>query len=99
MTRYEYFETWLTPKEWATWKKHSVRQFMNAYGITESEAKEARKRYLNEEKDFDSLDRLTIHTMFDRMIDHWLLWRLTPQGRDYWGTVSQRTAPIRTLTH
>ncbi len=85
MTRYEYFEAWLTPKEWATWKKHTY--------LTSS----SRKAYLSQEIDFDNMLECEIQDDFVEMIDGQLSWSNTPQGLDYWQRVAERGRPIRTL--
>lgn len=97
-TRYEYFEAWLTPKEWATWKRYSLQHFAE---ITDSDrgAKELRTKYLNRKHDFDGMPRSQVRLLFETMIDKYLTWRNTPEGLDYWQDVAQRTRPIRTLTH
>ena len=97
MTMYEYFEAWLTTKEWRTWKKHSISRFSHRYGMTQSEAKRERDEYLRHEHDFESMTRSQINGMFDSMIDDYLYWYETPQGVDHWGEVSHRRSPIRRL--
>ena len=99
MTHQEYFEAWLTPKEWATWKKHSLPHFMRRYGVSYREAKVKRKEYLNYVHDYSSWHALSAGSIFSSMIDGLLTWRDTPQGREYWAQVYERRAPIRTLTH
>jgi hypothetical protein len=96
-SRYEYFEAWLTPKEWATWKKHSVKSFQDFFSCTESEARERRNEYLNDPFPFEAFPTDTIRYMFETMIDRYLTWVLTPQGVDYWQRVADRRRPIRTL--
>jgi len=95
-TRYEYFEAWLTPTEWATWKRYSLQHFAE---ITDSdrEAKELRTEYLNRKHDFDGMPRSQVRLLFEIMIDQYLTWRNTPEGLDYWRRVAIRTRPIRTL--
>jgi len=96
-SRYEYFEAWLTPKEWATWKKHSVRCFQDLFSCTESEARARRNEYLNEPFPFEAFTTDTIRYMFETTIDRYLRWRDTAQGVDYWQSVAERRRPIRTL--
>jgi hypothetical protein len=96
-SRYEYFEAWLTPKEWATWKKHSVKGFQDLFSCTESEARARRNEYLNEPFPFEAFPTDTIRYMFETTIDRYLSWRNTPQGLGYWQSVALRTRPIRTL--
>jgi len=96
-SRYEYFEAWLTPKEWAAWKKHSVECFQHLFACTQSEARTRRDEYLNEGFPFESFPTNTIRYMFETMIDRYLTWILTPQGLGYWQRVAERTRPIRTL--
>lgn len=85
MTRYDYFETWLTPMEWATWKKYT---YLRPSG---------RKSYLNENIDFVNMTKDQIEKDFTDMIDHKLDWSETPQGHLYWSNVYSRTEPVRTL--
>jgi len=100
LSRYEYFEAWLTPKEWATWKKHSIACFQRTFSCTEGEAKTRRNQYLNQDDfPFEAMATSDIQYMFESMIDRYLTWRNTPQGLDYWQGVAERTRPIRTLTH
>lgn len=96
-SRYEYFEAWLTPKEWATWKKHSLKPFQDLFCCTVNEAKGRRNQYLNEGFPFEEMASVNIQYMFGTMIDRYLTWRNTPQGLEYWQRVAQRTRPIRTL--
>lgn len=97
-SRYNYFEAWLTPKEWATWKKHSVECFQCLFSCTESEAKARRNQYLNQDEfPFEAMASDNIQYMFEAMVDRYLTWRNTPQGLGYWQMVAQRTRPIRTL--
>jgi hypothetical protein len=97
LSRYEYFEAWLTPKEWATWKKHSVKDFQDLFSCTESEARARRNEYLNEGFSFEVMADENIRYMFETMVDRYLTWRNTPQGLDYWQRVATRILPIRTL--
>ncbi len=85
-TRYEYFEAWLTPEEWATWKRYNP--------ATPSR----RKNYLNERLDFDSMTESEVDNDFMNMINEHMVWSDTPQGHPYWREVwLERRAPIRTL--
>jgi len=97
LSRYQYFEAWLTPKEWATWKKHSVKNFQDLFSCTESEARGKRNQYLNEGFPFGAMATDDIRYMFGTMIDRYLTWRNTPQGLHYWQRVAQRTRTIRIL--
>lgn len=97
MTMYEYYEAWLTTKEWRAWKKHSVSRFSQRYSVPHSEARRERDEYLRREHDFEGMTRSCINRMFDCMIDDYLYWGDTPQGRDHWHDVSQRRRPIRRL--
>ena len=94
---YEYFEAWLTTKEWRSWKKHSVARFSYRYGLTQSEARRERDEYLKHEHDFDSMTHSQICDMFESMIDECLYWVDTPQGVDHWQSVVFRGRPIRRL--
>ena len=95
-TRYEYFEAWLTPREWATWKRYSLYYFAE---ITDSDrkAKELRTEYLNRRHNFNSMPRSEVQILFETMIDEYLTWRNTPEGLDHWQMVARRIRPIRTL--
>ena len=97
LSRYQYFEAWLTPKEWATWKKHSVKNFQDLFSCTESEARGRRNQYLNKGFSFAAMATDDIRYMFETMIDRYLTWRNTPQGVEYWQRVANRTRPIRIL--
>ena len=86
MTRYDYFETWLTREEWATWKKHTH--------LTPSR----RKEYLNEDIDFDNMTEGQVDDEFMDMINGYIDWSDTPQGHAYWREIYfERREPIRTL--
>lgn len=95
MTMYEYFEAWLTTKEWRAWKKHSVSRFSHRYAVPHSTARQKRDGYLKHEHDFEGMSRSCINAMFDSMIDDYLYWSDTPQGIDHWSEVSRRRSPIR----
>jgi hypothetical protein len=97
MTIYEYFEAWLTTKEWRTWKKHSVVRFSYRYSMTQSEARRERDEYLKRDHDFESMTRSQIYNMFESMIDDCFYWCDTPQGTDHWQSVVFRRRPIRRL--
>jgi hypothetical protein len=97
MTMYEYYEAWLTTKEWRAWKRHSVTRFSQRYSVPHSEARRERDEYLRQEHDFGGMTRSLINAMFDSMIDDHLYWGDTPQGIDHWQDVSQRRRPIRRL--
>jgi hypothetical protein len=97
-SRYEYFEAWLTPKEWATWKKYSLYHFRDMHEpIFDGVPQRKRTEYLNEQIDFDNMLESEAEDEFRDMIDHYLRWRDTPQGVEHWQGVAQRTRPIRTL--
>ena len=97
MTRYELFEAWLTPKEWATWKKHSVTRFMRINGTSRDTAKERRKMYLNEQVNIDVNDTCKLSDEWDDMTNKYIRWDDTPQGHSYWERVNRRFQPVRTL--
>ena len=96
MTRYELFEAWLTPKEWATWKKHSLRRFMEIHAVSLHTAKGIRKRYLNEQITIDLSSSFEVNEEWDDMTNRHLRWVATPQGHSYWSSVNNRSEPIRT---
>lgn len=97
MTRYEFFEGWMTPKEWRTYKKHTVNRLVSTMGVSRDTAKGMRDRYLREEIPFSPSDRIEIDDAWDDMINYRLRWIDTPEGQDYWQRVCNRTAPVRTL--
>ena len=97
MTRYEFFEGWLTPDEWRTYKKHSVSRFSQRYSVPHSEARRERDEYLRREHDFEGMTQSCINRIFDSMINDHLYWGDTPQGIDHWSEVSRRRSPIRRL--
>jgi hypothetical protein len=97
MTRYEFFEAWLTPKEWAEWKKHSVKRFRHMYGLNLQEARARRKNYLNSQLYFDVTDRPRVLDEWDDMTNRHIHWRDTTQGHNHWSQVNSRTAPCRVL--
>jgi len=84
-SRYEYFEAWLTPKEWATWKKYTTLSVSQ------------RDSYLRAEIPFNPNNHPEVCDAWDDMINYNLRWIGTPQGQDYWQSVAERTRPIRTL--
>lgn len=85
-TRYEYFEAWLTPEEWATWKRYTHLPSSR------------RKEYLNEQIDFDNMLESEVEDEFRDMINAYLDWSDTPQGNAHWNDVwYSRQRPIRTL--
>lgn len=99
MTRYEYFEAWLTPKEWATWKRYSLRRFSQLYGhgtMNLIEARAKRKWYLCEEQVNLSTSR-DINDEWDDMTNRLIRWADTPQGHSYWERVNARTRAVRVL--
>ena len=97
MTRYEFFEGWMTPKEWRSYKKHTVRRLISTMGVSRDTAKDMRDRYLREEIPFSPSNRIEIDDAWDDMINYRLRWIDTPEGQDYWQRVCNRSAPVRTL--
>lgn len=97
MTRYELFEAWLTPREWATWKQYCLRRIMRVNAVSRDTAKAIRKRYLNEQVTIDMNNEHEVYDEWDHMTNHYLRWTDTPQGHNYWSNVNSRTAPVRTL--
>jgi len=86
MTRYEYFETWLTTEEWKEWKTHTRL------------SPSRRKTYLDQEIDFDNMLESEVDDEFKEMINDCLCWCNTPSGHSYWREIwEERRAPIRTL--
>jgi len=97
MTRYEFFEGWMTPKEWRTYKKYTVNRLISTMGVSRDTAKGMRDTYLREQILFDPSSRLEIDDAWDDMINYRLRWIDTPEGQDYWQRVCNRCAPVRTL--
>ena len=97
MTRYEFFEAWLTTEEWKDWKKHSVKRFKQMYSLTTQAAKEKRKRYLNVDIGSITALRHVVLNEWDDMTNRHLRWSDTPQGHSHWSNVNSRTAPCRIL--
>jgi len=97
MTMYEYFEDWLTTKEWRTWKRYCIDCIENRHSCSIAEAKVKRDEYLRKEYDFLNMTRSQVFAMFDSMIDDYIYWVDTPQGVDHWQVVSQRRRRIRIL--
>jgi len=96
MTRYEFFEAWLTPEEWKEWKIHSVKRFKQLHSLTTREARERRDSYLKIDVTHFT-DRQKIQEDWDTMTNRFLRWSDTHQGHSYWSNVNCRTAPCRVL--
>lgn len=94
---YEYFEGWLTTKEWRTWKRYCIDRIKNRHSCSTAEARAMRDGYLRRECDFLNMTNSQVFAMFDSMIDDYIYWVDTPQGVDHWQTVSYRRRPIRIL--
>lgn len=97
MTRYEYFEAWLTTKEWRTWKKYTINRLVVSQGVSRNTAKAIRDRYLREEIPFDTNNHPEVCDAWDDMISYRLRWMDTPEGYSHWERVCMRFAPVRTL--
>ena len=97
MTRYEFFEGWLTPNEWRTWKKHTVNRSIAMQGVSRDTAKAMRDRYLREQTPFDTNNYPEVSDAWDDMINYRLRWADTPEGHSHWERVCMRTAPVRNL--
>ena len=98
MTRYEFFEAWLTTEEWIEWKKHSVKRFRQLHSMTLQRAREQRRKYLDADMTFITSNIHSVHNDWDDMTNRHLRWNDTAQGHSHWSVVNSRTAPIRTLT-
>ena len=97
MTRYEFFEGWMTPKEWRTYKKYTVNRLIATQGVSRDTAKAIRDRYLREQTPFDTNSYSEVCDAWDDMINYRLRWAGTPEGHSYWERVNMRTAPVRHL--
>lgn len=97
MTRYEFFEGWMTPKEWRSYKKHTLSRLISTMGVSRDTAKGMRDRYLREQILFDPSNHCEVCDEWDDMINYRLRWTDTPEGHSYWERICQRTAPIRIL--
>jgi hypothetical protein len=97
MTRYEFFEAWLTPEEWAEWKKHSVKRFKQMYSLTTEAARERRNRYLTTDITFVTENIWSVSDDWDDMTNRCLRWSDTAQGHSHWSQVNNRRAPCRDL--
>lgn len=94
MTRYEYFEKWMTHEEWKTWKQLSPPRFKAMHDLpTLREAKAKRQQYLMEEVSFPNSS--TAANDFSNMTNMYLRWMDTPQSHYHWSEVNNRTNPIR----
>ena len=94
MTRYEYFEKWMTTDEWKEFK----RQFPSRYrqSISNCNIRQARARrtdYLMQEVNFPS-SQIAIND-FQDMTNMYVRWVDTPQGHIHWSQLNNRIAPIR----
>lgn len=95
MTRYEYFEKWMTHEEWETWKRLSPSRFKSVHELPNlREARLRRKSYLNKQVEYvcigDAIDD------FQTMVNMYLHWSETPQGHSHWYVIhNERTNPIR----
>ena len=94
MSRYELFEAWLSPDEWATFKKMLLKAFAGDSAIR----KASRYKYLH--KDLEALDQLSPFQKiqsFGEMINM-MVWHDTPEGHSYWRDIyDNRRQPIREL--
>ena len=94
MTRYEYFEKWMTTEEWKELKK----QFPSRYrlvtpGCNIRQARARRRDYLMQEVNFPS-NTIAIND-FENMTNMYVKWIDTPQGHSHWERLNNRTGPIR----
>lgn len=94
MTRYEYFEKWMTHEEWETWKRLSPPRFKQLHSLLNlRDARARRREYLMEEVSF-ATNRQAI-TDFENMTNMYLRWADTPQSHYHWSQLNSRTNPIR----
>jgi hypothetical protein len=94
MTRYEYFEKWMTHDEWKAWKQFSPPRFKRAFDLpTLREAKAKRREYLMEEVNHTTASHAA--NEFSNMTNMFIIWDDTPQGHSHWERLNNRTNPIR----
>jgi hypothetical protein len=93
MTRYEYFEKWMTTDEWRTWKQLCVSRFRQIHTLNTRQARVKRREYLMQEVNFPNDAAAT--NDFDTMTNMYMLWSSTPQGHSHWNRLNSRTGPIR----
>lgn len=94
MTRYEYFEKWMTTNEWREFKEqfpHLYRRNIDRCSVLRAIAK--RKEYLSQEVAFHS-EGSDIRE-FNNMTNMYVCWIDTPQGYAHWAILNNRTGPIR----
>lgn len=97
MTTYEFFEGWMTPKEWRTYKRYTVNRLIVTQGVSRDTAKAIRDRHLRQEISFDPNIPYQLADAWEDMINYRLRWADTPEGHSYWEQVNRRAAPIRAL--
>ena len=94
MTRYEYFEKWMTHDEWKAWKHQSPSRFKRLFDLPNlREAKAKRQQYLMEEVSY--MSNYNAVRDFDSMTNMYIVWRDTPQGHNHWSDLNNRKNSIR----
>jgi len=97
MTRYEFFEAWLTAEEWATWKKHCLKRIQVMQGVSRDTAKVIRQRFLHNQVSFNPNNAYEVSDLWDELSNRYIRWADTPQGHNHWSNVNNRREPIRLL--
>jgi hypothetical protein len=97
MTRYEFYEAWLTTEEWMEWKKHCLKRFRQMHSINLQQARVHRRKYLDADMTFITQNIWSVSDDWDDMTNRCLRWSDTAQGHSHWSQVNSRTAPIRIL--
>lgn len=95
MTRYEYFEKWMTTEEWRTWKEQApsrIRQ-LQSDPCNIRQARQKRREYLMTEVVYPS-SVIAIND-FEEMTNMYVRWVDTPQGHTHWSLLNNRRGPIR----
>lgn len=96
MTRYEYFEKWMTTEEWRTWKELSPSRIRENTGCANMlQARARRREYLMEEVNYIAGSDSRAISDFQEMTNVHIRWNDTPQGHSHWHDLNNRIGPIR----
>ena len=93
MTRYEYFEKWMTTEEWRAWKQLCVGRFREIHRLNTRQARVKRREYLMQEVSFPN--NAAVLDDFDTITNMYIRWNSTPQGHSHWNRLNGRKEPIR----
>jgi len=93
MTRYEFFEAWMTPEEWREWKRSFVIKVREDQGLSKASAIILRERFLEEQVFFNGGVKM-LRDWRD-VVDARIIWSRTSQGHNHWQEVYHRMEPIR----